>query len=274
MTTSATPKPATLQAAILQASARALRRAWTKGRRVERVAYVISAVLFAAGVAHLGVLVVSGTTWLGPLSYRKAMTFGLSFGLTLAGVAWATSFVRLRPRTRTVLLGLFGGASVVEVVLVTMQAWRGVPSHFNFETGFDAAVSATLAGGGGVLVGTAIAFTAAALRASGDTSPSMRLAVRFGFFALLVALGVGAMMIADGVALSRGGQPQLAYTQAGALKLFHAVPMHAILIVPGLAWLLRFTNWGETRRVRVIWGAIGVYSLLIVAAAIVSFTLS
>jgi hypothetical protein len=98
--------------------------------------------------------------------------------------------------------------------------------------------------------------------------------VRFGFFALLVALGVGAMMIADGVALSRGGPPQLAYTQAGSLKLFHAVPMHAILIVPGLAWLLRFTNWRETRRVRVIWGAIGVYTLLIVAAAVVSLALS
>jgi hypothetical protein len=256
----------------LRAPAHAVRLAWTEGRRAERVAYVIAAVLFGSGVAHFGVLVVSGTTWLGPLSYRKAMTFGLSFGMTLASVAWATSFVRLRPRTRTVLLGLFAGASVAEVVLVTMQAWRGVPSHFNFETGFDSAISATLAGGGGVLVGTAIAFTAAALRASGDTSPSLRLAVRFGLFALLVALGVGAMMIADGVALSRGGQPDLAYTQAGALKLFHTVPMHAILIVPGLAWLLRFTNWSEARRVRAIWGTIGVYTVLIAAAAIESFS--
>ncbi|WP_331857401.1 hypothetical protein [Amycolatopsis thermoflava] len=63
---------------------------WTRARPVERVAYVVAAALFASGLVHLVVLVASGTTWEGPLSYRKAMTFGLSFGLTLASVTWAT----------------------------------------------------------------------------------------------------------------------------------------------------------------------------------------
>jgi hypothetical protein len=213
---------------------------------------------------HLGVLVFTGTSWEGPLSYRKAMTFGLSFGLTLATLTWATSFPRLKPTTRDVLLGAFTAVSVLEVALVTMQVWRGVPSHFNFETGFDSAVSMMLAAGGGVIIVTVLGFTVAALRTTG-LSPSMALALRFGLVVLMGALAVGAMMIADGVSLSRGGQPQLAYTTAGALKPVHAVAMHAILVVPGLAWALRYTTWPERRRTRVIQAVIVTYLLLIAA---------
>jgi hypothetical protein len=253
----------------IQQTREALGRSWAEGRRVERVAYRVAAVLFASGLVHLVVLVASGTTWEGPLSYRKAMTFGLSFGLTLATLAWATSFVPMPARPRDVLLGLFTGVSVVEVALVTMQVWRRVPSHFNFETGFDSVVSMTLAIGGGVIIMTVLGFTVAALRPAGGLSPSMLLALRFGLMVLVAALAVGALMIADGVSLSRGGNPQLAYTTAGALKPVHAVAMHAILVVPALAWLLRFTSWSERLRTRLVWGVVAGYSLLVAGVWVV-----
>lgn len=240
-----------------------LGRKWTHGRPVERVAYSVAAVLFVSGLIHFGVLVISGTSWEGPLSYRKAMTFGLSFGLTLATLAWVTSFLRLRARTRTALLGAFTAVSVLEVALITMQVWRGVPSHFNFETGFDSTVSMLLAAGGGVIIVTVLGFTVAALRATSGLSPSLLLALRFGLVVLMGALAVGAVMIAEGVRLARGGDPQLAYTTAGALKPVHAVTMHAILVVPALAFLLRFVDWPERRRTKVVWAAVGLYTVLI-----------
>lgn len=232
-------------------------------RPVERVAYRVGAVLFLSGLVHLVVLVASGTTWEGPLSYRKAMTFGLSFGLTLATFAWATSFLRMNERTRAALLGAFTAVSVVEVALVTMQVWRGVPSHFNFETGFDTVVSMTLAAGGAVIIVTVVGFTLAALRSASGLSPSMLLALRSGLVVLIAALVVGAVMIADGVRLSRGGEPQLAYTTAGALKPVHFVAMHAILVLPALAWLMRFTTWPERRRSRIIQAAAILYALAV-----------
>jgi hypothetical protein len=241
----------------------ALTDKWTHGRRVERVAYLVAVVLLTSGLVHLGVLVGGGTTWEGPLSYRKAMTFGLSFGLTLATLAWATSFLTMRPRTRTLLLGAFTGVSVVEVAFITMQVWRGVPSHFNFESGFDSVVSMGLALGGAVIIATVLGFTVTAWRAAGELSPSMLLALRFGLIVLVGALAVGALMIADGTRLARGGDPQLAYTTAGGLKPVHAVTMHAILAVPGLAWLLRFTEWPERRRVFLVRTVIVGYILLI-----------
>ncbi|MTD58707.1 hypothetical protein [Amycolatopsis pithecellobii] len=232
-------------------------------RPVERAAYRVGAVLFASGLVHLVVLVASGTSWEGPLSYRKAMTFGLSFGLTLATLAWATSFLRINEKTRTALLGAFTVVSVVEVALVTMQVWRGVPSHFNFETPFDSFVSMTLALGGAVIIVTVLGFTIAALRSTSGLSPSMLLALRFGLVTLIAALAVGAVMIADGVSLSRGGHLELAYTTAGALKPVHFVAMHAILVIPALAWLLRFTTWTERKRTRVIAATAALYAVVI-----------
>ena len=75
---------------------RGVRRIWDDGRRIEKVAYVVAGVLFVSGLVHVVVLLVTGRTWIGPLSLRKAATFGLSFGLTLASVAWAPAGMAVR----------------------------------------------------------------------------------------------------------------------------------------------------------------------------------
>lgn len=240
----------------------ALARIWRDGRRVERVAYVVGLALFVSGLVHVGVLLVTGGSWDGPLSLRKAATFGLSFGLTLVSVAWATSYLAVRPRLRTLLLGLFTFASVMETTLVSMQAWRGAPSHFNFETSFDTTVSMTLAAGGGLIIVIAVGFAAAAVVGVGAIAPSMRVALRVGFAALLVALATGAVMIATGVLEVRGGNAQLAYDTAGALKPLHAVAMHGILVLPGLAWLIGFSGWNEHRRTVLVWIGSAAYAVL------------
>lgn len=249
-----------------------LKRSWTEGSRVERIAYAVGGLLFLSGLVHLVVLVVSGGTWTGPVSLRKPTTFGLSFGLTLATVAWVTHFVSMTPRTRTVLLGAFTVTCVVETSLVSMQAWRGVPSHFNFETPFDTAVSMTLAAGGFAIVITTIAMTLTAFRAVQISSAAMRLALRFGFATLLVALAVGAAMIATGSVAARGPDPSVAYETAGFLKPAHAVTMHAILVIPALAWLLSFTRWGENQQLNIVrLGAAG-YALLSIVVIVESAT--
>lgn len=251
---------------------RSLASTWVDGSRVERVAFAIGGLLFLSGLTHVVVLIASGGTWTGPVSLRKAATFGLSFGLTLATIAWVTHLLPLAARSRAVLLGAFTVTCVVETTLVSMQAWRGVPSHFNFETGFDTAVSMTLAAGGFVIVITILGMTLAAFRAAGTQTAAMRLAVRFGFVTLLVSLAVGAAMIATGSVAARGPDPSIAYTTAGFLKPAHAVTMHAILVIPGLAWLLTFTRWGENQQINVVRLAIVGYTLLSAVVIVESVT--
>jgi hypothetical protein len=239
-------------------------------RPVERTAYVVAALLAASGLVHLAVLVIGGGSWQGPLSLRKAVTFGLSFGLTLANVAWIASFVRLRERTRTLLLGGFTAACVVETSLVSMQAWRGVPSHFNMETRFDAAVAQSLAVGGVTLVALIVVLTVAALRDRTPMPSSLRVAIGAGLIALVGAQVAGGVMIGTGVRLVIAGTPASAYATGGWLKPVHAVLMHGILVLPLLALLLAKTPWSERRRTDAVWIGVALYALGVAAALVMA----
>ncbi|MBO3736518.1 hypothetical protein [Actinoplanes flavus] len=232
---------------------------------VERVCRVIGLVLIGAGLFHLAVFAVDGGPWQGPVSWRKPITFGLSFGMTLLTVVWLSAYLPLSRRRRGWLLGIFAVDCCAEVAGITVQAWRHVPSHLNRETGFDSAVSTVLAVGGGVLVVVLGLLVRAAFRAR--VAPSMRLALRAGFVSLLIGLISGAAMIARGVVTVNGGDQQRGYEVAGFLKPVHALGLHGVLVLPALAWLLSRTGWDETRRTRTVAVAVAVYGAAVAAAA-------
>lgn len=228
-----------------------------------------------------------GTTGRSPRHWRKPATFGLSFGLTLATVAWVTSYLRISARTRAVLLGVFAADCVAEVAGITVQAWRHVPSHFNMETGLNTAVSMSLAVGGAILVAVLVTFAVFAFRGGPDVTPSisdatasmpdatasmpdvapsMRLALRAGFATMLVALVSGAVMIARGVTLVRTGHQDLAYQLGGFLKPVHGVSLHGVLVLPVVAWLVGRLDWAESRRTLVVGLAAAGYAVAIAVA--------
>ncbi|WP_327588865.1 hypothetical protein OHA25_18880 [Nonomuraea sp. NBC_00507] len=237
---------------------------------MNRLWNLLGLLLVLAGLVHLGVFVVDGGPWEGAVSWRKPFTFGVSFGLSVLTLTWVSQFVRLRARPFWV--GAFAIASTVEVALITLQAWRGVPSHFNMETAADAAIARTLAAGGGVLVAVAVAMTVAAFRAGPGLAPSMRLAVRAGFATLLAAMVFGAVMIARGVVEVVTGNQQLAYTVAVTLKPAHAVFMHGVLLLPALAWLLARTPHPEDVRLRLV--GLATWTYVMFAAAVSALALA
>ncbi|OIJ64697.1 hypothetical protein WN71_027535 [Streptomyces mangrovisoli] len=241
---------------------------WTGLRPVERAAVATGAVLILSGLAHLVVFAVDGGPWFGPVSWRKPVTFGLSFGVTLIAVCWVTSYVRVRPRPRAALLLVLAADCVLEVGGITLQAWRRVPSHLDMETPFDTVVSMALAVGGAVLVVVLTLFAVASFRQRPTGPVGMARAVRSGFAILLVALVSGAAMIARGVFLVRTGHQQAAYASTAPLKPLHGVSLHAVLVLPVLAWLLSRTSWSERTRMRVVTAAVGCYAVAVVAAGV------
>lgn len=232
------------------------------GSRVERACYAVAALLILSGLVHLGVLVGTGGPWSGPLSFRKPATFGLSFGLTLATLTWVLSLVTLRARTRAVVLTALAAASVVEVVVITVQAWRGLPSHFGVAgPGAGLVAAGAAAGAVAIIVATAVA-TVAVWRAP-DPAPSMRLALRAGFAALLVALALGAYMLARGMVLAVGSADVAgAFAFTATVKPGHAATMHGVLVLPALAWVLSFADRPERFRLAVVRAATAGYALL------------
>ncbi|MFE0102700.1 hypothetical protein [Streptomyces sp. NPDC059009] len=246
----------------------AVRTLWHSARPSERLCHATGVVLVLSGLAHLLVFAVDGGPWEGPVSWRKPVTFGLSFGLTLIALTWVTSYLRFSERARRALLVLFAADCVLEVGGITLQAWRGVPSHLNMETPFNTVVSMALAVGGGLLVVLLSVFAVASFRHRPDGPAGMPLALRAGFAVLLVALASGAAMIARGVFLTRTGHQEAAYHSTAALKPLHGVSLHAVLVLPALAWLLSRTSWGERTRQRIMTVAVGAYAAAVLGAGL------
>nr|WP_230885385.1 hypothetical protein [Streptomyces spinoverrucosus] len=251
-----------------QITTHAAGRAPSPGTAVSRLCHATALLLIASGLAHLVVFAVDGGPWVGPVSWRKPVTFGLSFGVTLMAVTWVTSYLRIAPKVRAVLLVLFAADCVVEVGGITLQAWRRVPSHLDMETPFDTVVSMTLAVGGGVLVVLLTVFAIASFRHRPSGPVGMALAVRSGFAVLLVALVSGAAMIVRGVILVRTGDQEAAYRSTAPLKPLHGVSLHAVLVLPALVWLLSRTPWSEQVRGRIVGVAVGCYGAAVAGATV------
>ncbi len=154
-----------------------------------------------------------------------------------------------------------------------MQRWRGVPSHFNFDTTLDtflflvggAAIAVTVTV---IVVLTVLAFTAM------SAPPSMALAIRAGLLILLVAQAVGGWMIQHGVGPAGEGVTTglTTFGPAGVMKVPHAVAMHAIQALPALAWLLSFAALPERRRVALVGTATLGYAALVVVSVLQTAT--
>ncbi|MGW4471290.1 hypothetical protein ACWENQ_16605 [Nonomuraea sp. NPDC004354] len=242
----------------------------------QRFGYGVAALLLASSAFHLLVYAVDGGGWGGPVSWRKPILFGFSFGVTLISLVWIAGRSGLSPRASRLLVGTLAVASLVETALIDLQRWRGVPSHLNFTTPFDATVSAALAAFAIVgLIPSIIVIIVVAWRRF-DGPPSMRLAVRAGLAVLSLTLVSGAALIANGRAI--GLPPQATdlsiFGAAGQLKVPHAVTLHAVQVLPVLAWLLTLTAWSEAARVRLVavvaagYGGVVLVSVLQAAAGL------
>lgn len=195
--------------------------------------------LIASGIVHsviaFGALA-SGDDWAGPLSWRKPIVFGLSFGVLALTVAWV---LRLLPHRRvgwipTAMLGVF---SVVEVAAITLQKWRGVPSHFNTETLFDAIIFGVMAISVLLVVLSLfllLVWVLVQFRGNGGE----QVAVFVGLVCLIAAGYIGNDIIGAGeVQIATVGSipTEVVFGAEGSAKLAHFVGMHVIQFLAVLA---------------------------------------
>ena len=227
----------------------------------QRFGYLCAALLALSGVFHGLVYLVDGGGWVGPLSWRKPTVFGLSFGITLATLTWVVGFLRPSRRAGWTIVGILGVASCAEVFLISMQTWRGVPSHFNESTPFNAGVFSLM----GLLVTVIAAMTVLITVWSFvrlDAPASLRLAIRLGLVLMLVSQAVGVQMIVE------GGNT---FGSAGALKVPHAFTLHAAQVLPALALVVLASALTERRRSEIVGlGALG-YAVIIASTMVQTY---
>jgi hypothetical protein len=192
--------------------------------------------LLASAAVHAMVAVIDGSSWWGPVSWRKPVLFGESLGLLLWSLVWIMRQSAQRWWVR-VPAGVVAVSSMVEGVLITMQRWRGVASHFNQATAFDAGVWSAI--GTTILpltLGVVLLLIASFVRFEG--SLASRIAVVAGLAGILAAGAVGSDMAAIGeTAFAATGQVPMdvLFGAAGSAKLAHATGLHALQVLALLA---------------------------------------
>ena len=186
-----------------------------------------------SALAHAGVWAWAGFPSLeGPVSWRKPMTFGFSTGVLFLSLAWVMSLLPAT-RARVWQARVFSVLLVAEIGLIDMQQWRGVASHFNNGTPFDAAVFTTM----GVLILSAsviiAVWTREVLRQPLATTPALAMAARVGMVMLNVGNVVGLVM---------------AMTQSTTLKPMHGIALHVIQALPVAVWFLAWLGYPRAWR--------------------------
>ncbi len=219
-------------------------------KRSSRRLGAAAAILGLSALVHLIVLLVDGGTWEGAVSFRKPITFGISFGLILWTCGWIMDRLPDRPRLESALSITLIVSGLLEVGLITAQTWRGVPSHFNVFTPEDSSVFSLMGISVGVLsLGLGTLFLWSILQRPSD-KPT-RLAILAGMGLVVAGLGIGSWIIELGMEMTErlGVVPDTVLAgEAGVAKFPHAMAFHGIQVFIGA--VIVGAVWGLTDRER------------------------
>ncbi|WP_051793134.1 hypothetical protein [Amycolatopsis jejuensis] len=251
----------------------------------------LAGVLAVATVACIIALLADRRTVLGAPVWAKLFKFAISGGLYFFTWSWLVSL--LPARFRRVANGATTLASVLfagEYAVMLLQAARGRPSHFGNATPLDAA----LFGAMGVMVTiiwVATLVVTVLLMFTKLEDRGVHWAVRTGAALSMVGAGLGALMTGPtpeeqaviaatghsdlvgghsvGVAEGGPGLPLLGWsTTGGDLRIPHFVGMHALQVLPLLAFGLsvlatRVPRLNSAVRSRLVWTATAGYAGLV-----------
>lgn len=260
-----------------------------------RALWVTGTVLLVTMVVHIAALVITGGPVSGPVSLRKPATFAETGWL----ITWSVALILPRLRTRAWQRHIIGGSVILfavgETAIIGLQAWRGVPSHYNFSTPLDAALMRGGAGGtAGVFLIGVIVLLIAALRTR-DITASVRLGVIAGIVVLLVACIIGFVMISNNSGVYQGSigsgfaRQTAAYlgpdaatvgpeygllrpgTQGGDLVGPHVIGIHGLVLLAVPAVLLAGSAMSRVRQLRVVALAVSSVAIALILLLIQAF---
>ncbi|MEM7333000.1 MAG: hypothetical protein AAF490_13005 [Chloroflexota bacterium] len=223
----------------------------------------------------------------------KPMKFAISITLYSATMIWMLGYIKGRRRLVNVIAIATTVGFLVEYVAIFIQAARGVRSHFNLTTPFDATLFGLMANFVIVIWVMNVVAGYILLRQKMDDKP-FAWSLRLGLIVTAVGSGLGFLMTAGPTptqlaALEAGepvqfigahsvgvedGGPGLPLTnwsvEGGDIRVPHFIGMHALQIIPILGIVVNHlfkTTLSERRRTTLVWigglGYLGVTLILL-----------
>jgi hypothetical protein len=173
----------------------------------------------------------------------KPMKFGLSVCIYCWTFAWLLKYLVSKGNVKFISWVILV-CMVVENGIITLQAARGVISHYNISSSFDALLFSMM--GAFIGINSLIIFHTLILFLFFHTTldKNMLLAWRFGLLLFLVAGAVGGMMIGNlshtvGASDGTDGIAFLNWSKvAGDLRSAHFITMHGLQAIPLFAFFI------------------------------------
>jgi hypothetical protein len=213
-------------------------------------------------------------------AWLKPAKFAISIAIYTLTLAWVFVYLPEWPRLRSVTGWITSVVMVLEMGIIGIQAARGTTSHFNVATPLDAALF-TIMGVAILIAWLASIGVAVTLFRQKFADPVMGWALRMGVPITVLGMATGGLMTVptntqlaearakDHIGVSGAhtvgapdggpGIPGTGWsTEHGDLRVPHFFGLHAMQILPLIAWL-----W-KPKRAKAMISAGGLYALLYV----------
>jgi len=243
---------------------------------------VLGIVMLVAFAASAIAVAVDPTEILGAPRWLKPAKFAISSAVYAFTLAWIFTWLPDRRRLTAIVGGITAVVLALEVGIIDLQAARGLTSHFNMATALDATLFSIMGLAIVVLWVSAMVLTVALFRQRFEDA-SFGWALRLGMLLTVIGQGTGALMTmpsdanlrtarSSGLPVSGAhtigapdGGPGLPITgwsrEHGDLRVPHFIGMHAVQLLPAIAWSIGLVAAGAGRRLAVFVAAAGYYAL-------------
>ncbi len=233
-----------------------------------------------AGVFLDSRMVTAAPVWLKPAK------FAISTAIFAFSIAWLFRYLTFSPSVKRMIGISMSFILILEVGLIDLQAARGVASHFNTGSPVNAAIYFFMGSAIGVLWGIMIGLTIALFRQK-FTDSAWGWALRYGMLVSVLGAGLSGFMVRptpeQSAAISHHARPQSigAHTvgapdggpgiaavdwskQHGDLRIPHFFGLHALQILPILAWTIKRRSTASARQqTRMVLSSAGSYVSLV-----------
>lgn len=206
---------------------------------------------------------------LGLNPWVKPLKFDISIAIVLVTAAAFLGGLERCTSARTLAASSLAIALSIESLVITLQAARGVRSHLNVSTPFDAQVSIVM---GLMAVIATLAIAAVLLLtfvATSQWSPAILWGVRLGLVMFLAGSVEGTLMFRHGghtIGAADGGMglPLLNWSlKHGDLRIPHFFALHALQVLPLFGYLSSRTSWNANVQVSVVFSLSALYCVAV-----------
>lgn len=242
------------------------RRLWNESKALT----ALSIVMLAAFVLSVAGIVLDPRTITSVPAWLKPAKFAISIAIYAGTLAWMFQYITIGRRFVRWLGIITAIVSVIEIVIIDLQAARGTTSHFNNATPRDAALFAVMGLAIFVLWLASVGICIVLFRQP-FSDRAWGWSLRLGMLITVIGSIAGGIMVHYGahtMGAADGGAGLLGLgwsSNHGDLRIPHFFGLHGMQVIPLLYWLF-IRNWRGAQTQFVVIAAASYFAFIVLLA--------